>query len=148
MFAGGGYPKNHTVAIMADGSGKVAWQNTTRGYVPCMIQEGGYLYAVLDAGMAVCWKAATGEELWKERLGGDFYASPVRVGQRMYATSLAGITYVFDAKPDGFKLLAQNQLGNEVYATPAICGNRIYMRIAKTGEVRKEYLVCIGVQAN
>jgi hypothetical protein len=65
----------------------------------------------------------------------------------MYATSLGGVTYVYDARPDGFKLLAQNRLGDEVYASPAICGNRIYMRIAKTGEVRQEYLVCIGDQA-
>ena len=148
VFTSGGYPKNHTIAVLADGSGKVAWQNIARVYVPSMIQDSGYLYAILDAGMAVCWKAATGEELWKERLGGDFYASPVRVGGRIYATSLGGVTYVCDARPDGFKLLAQNQLGNEVYASPAICGNRIYMRIAKTGEVRKEYLVCIGDQAN
>ncbi len=148
IFTSGGYPKNHLIAVEADGSGKVAWQNITRGYVPCMIQEGGYLYAVLDAGMAVCWKAATGEELWKERLGGDFYASPVRVGGQIYATNLGGMTSVFDARPEGFKLLAQNQLGTEVYGSPAICGNRIYMRIAQTGEVRKEYLVCIGAAAN
>ena len=148
VFASGGYPKNHVMAVLADGSGKVAWKNFTRGYVPSMIQEGGYLYAVLDAGMAVCWKAATGEELWKERLGGDFYASPVRVGGRIYATNLKGMTYVFEAGPEGFKLLAQNQLGNEAYASPAICGNQIYMRIATTtGQVRKEYLVCVGAQA-
>ncbi|MBM3847259.1 MAG: serine/threonine protein kinase, partial [Verrucomicrobia bacterium] len=28
VFASGGYPRNHTVAIQADGSGTVAWQNT------------------------------------------------------------------------------------------------------------------------
>jgi outer membrane protein assembly factor BamB len=147
VFTSGGYPKNHTMAVLADGSGRVAWQNIARAYVPSMIQEGGYLYAVLDAGVAVCWKSDTGEERWKERLGGDFYASPVRVGERMYATNLRGTTYVFQARPDGFKLLAQNQLGDEVYASPSICGNRIYMRIAKTGEVRKESLVCIGDQS-
>ena len=57
------------------------------------------------------------------------------------------MTYVFEALPESFKLLAQNQLGDEVYASPAICGNRIYLRIAKTGEIRQEYLVCIGEQA-
>jgi len=148
VFTSGGYPKNHTIAVLADGSGKVAWKNIARVYVPSMIQDGGYLYAVLDAGMAVCWKSDTGEELWKERLGGDFYASPVRVGGRIYAANLAGVTCVFEARPDAFKLLAQNQLGSEVYASPAICGNRIYMRIAKTGEVRQEELVCIGAPTN
>lgn len=146
VFSGGGYPKNHTMSVLADGSGKVAWENSSRVYVPTMIAEGGYLYAVMDSGVAVCWKSATGEEQWKERLGGDFFSSPVRVDGRMYATNLRGTTFVFDARPNEFKLLAQNQLGDEVYATPAICGNRIYMRIAKTGDVRKEYLVCIGAK--
>src|SRR5678816_4821193 len=48
VFASGGYPRNHTVAIVADGSGKVAWENNTRVYVPSMIAKEGYLYAVLD----------------------------------------------------------------------------------------------------
>jgi outer membrane protein assembly factor BamB len=148
VFASGGYPKNHTMAVMADGSGKVAWQNTARVYVPSMIQDAGYLYAVMDAGVAVCWKSDTGEERWKERLGGEFYGSPVRVGQRIYATNLGGVTSVFEATPEHFKLLAQNQLGNEVYASPTICGGRVYLRVAKTGDVRQEYLFCLGTPTN
>src|SRR4030095_3460547 len=80
VFVSGGYPKNHTVAAFGDGSGRSACQNLTRGYVPSMIVENGYLYAVLDAGMAICWKSDSGEERWKERLGGDFFASPGRGG--------------------------------------------------------------------
>ncbi len=148
VFASGGYPKNHTMAVLADGSGKVVWQNTARVYVPSMIQEKGFLYAVMDAGMAVCWKADTGEERWKERLGGEFFSSPVRVGDRMYATSLAGITSVFEARPDRFQLLAQNQLGDEAFASPAVCGSRIYLRTAKNGDQRQEFLYCIGLAAN
>jgi outer membrane protein assembly factor BamB len=144
VFASGGYPRNHTVAILADGSGKVAWQNNARIYVPSMIAKAGHLYAVMDAGMAVCWKSDTGEELWKERLGGDFLASPVMVGDRIYAPNVRGNTFVFEATPKTFKLLAQNQLGDEAYASPAICGGRIYLRVAKRGEDRQEFLYCAG----
>ena len=143
VFAGGGYPKNHTMAMLADGSGTVAWQNNSRVYVPTMIAKAGHLYAVLDAGVAVCWKSDTGEELWKERLGGDFFASPVMVGDRIYASNVGGKTYVFEATPKSFKLLAQNQLGDEAYASPAICGGRIYLRVAKRGESRQEFLYCV-----
>jgi len=52
VFTSGGYPKNHTVGIVADGSGKVAWQNNARVYVPSMIAKAGHLYAVMDAGVA------------------------------------------------------------------------------------------------
>jgi outer membrane protein assembly factor BamB len=132
------------VALNADGSGTVAWSNTARVYVPSMIVKEGHLYAVMDAGLAVCWKSDTGEELWKERLGGDFFASPVMVGDRMYATSVRGVTSVFEATPGRFRLLAQNQLGDETYASPSICGDRVYLRTAHTGNGRAEYVYCIG----
>lgn len=143
IFASGGYPRNHTVAVMADGSGKIAWQNGARVYVPSMIQKGGYLYAVMDAGIAVCWKSDTGEELWKERLGGDFFASPVMIGDRIYASNVGGKTFVFEATPQRFKLLAENQLGDEAYASPVICDSRIYLRTAKRGANRQEFLYCV-----
>lgn len=144
VFTSGGYPRNHTVAVVADGSGTVAWQTNTRLYVPSPIVKDGHLFAVLDAGMAICLTSDTGMEVWKERLGGDFYSSPVMVGDRIYATNLRGKTYVFEATPGNFKLIAENQLGDEVYATPAICGSRIYLRVAKRGENRQEFLYCVG----
>ena len=146
VFASGGYPKNHTVAILADGSGKVAWQNNTRLYVPSMIPKDGHLFVVLDAGLAVCLKSDTGEELWKERLGGDFFASPVMVGDRIYASNVEGKTFVFVATPKAFQLLASNQLGDEAYASPVICDSRIYLRVAKKEAERQEILYCIGTK--
>jgi len=144
VFASGGYPRNHIVALAADGSGTVAWQNNARVYVPSMIVKAGYLYAVLDAGLAVCWKSDTGEEMWKERLGGDFFASPVMVDERIYASNASGRTFVFEATPKRFKILAQNQLGDEAYASPVVCGSRIYLRAARRGENRQEFLYCVG----
>jgi outer membrane protein assembly factor BamB len=100
----------------------------------------------LDAGLAACWKSDTGEELWKERLGGDFFASPVMVGERIYASNVAGKTFVFVATPKSFQLLASNQLGDEAYASPVICDSRIYLRVAKKGAERQEILYCIGTK--
>jgi len=144
IFASGGYPKNHVLAMEADGSGKIAWQHNARVYVPSMIVKDGYVYAVQDAGTAVCWKSDTGEEQWRGKLDKDYYASPVMVGERVYITSLAGVTSVFEATPARFKTLAQNRLGDEALATPAICGGRIYLRHAKKGEARQEFLWCVG----
>jgi hypothetical protein len=110
-----------------------------------MIERGGYLYAVQDAGVAVCWKFDTGKEVWKGRLDGKFSASPVLVGDRLFAISETGRTFIFKAQPDAFDLIAENQLGDEAMATPVICGSRIYMRIAvrEKGE-RQEMLYCVG----
>lgn len=144
VFVSGGYPKNHVLAMEADGSGKIAWQHSARVYVPSMIVKAGYVYAVQDAGTAVCWKSDTGEEQWRGKLDKDYYASPVMVGERIYITSLAGVTSAFEASPARFKLLSKNGLGDEALATPAICGGRIYLRHAKKGEPRQEFLWCVG----
>lgn len=145
IFTSGGYPKNHLSAVMADGSGKLAWENNIRVYVPSMLIRDGYLYAVLDAGVAMCWNSATGEEVWKGRLGGTFSSSPVLVGEHILATSEAGRTYVFKATPAAFELVGENQLGTEVYATPTVCGGRIYHRVAvQQGDVRQEFVYCLG----
>jgi outer membrane protein assembly factor BamB len=144
VFLGGGYPKNHTMALEADGSGKIAWENVTKTYVPSMLVKNGHVFAVGDSGRAVCWKSATGEELWNEKVDREFFGSPVMADSRIYATSKGGITSVFEATPEKFLLLSQNQLGDECYSSPAICGNRIYLRSAKTNPTRQEYLWCVG----
>jgi len=145
VFTSGGYPKNHVSAVRADGSATIDWENSEREYVPSMIVREGHLYGVLDAGIAVCWDSATGKERWKHRLGGNFSASPVLLGDRIYAANEAGETHVFRANPDRFESLAVNKLGDEAWATPAICGDRISMRVVTgTGADRREKLVCIG----
>jgi outer membrane protein assembly factor BamB len=145
VFTSGGYPKNHIAAVAADGSGEVVWENNTRAYVPSLLQRDGFLFAALDAGVASCFRAATGEEVWKSRLGGTFSSSPVMVGDLIYATNEEGVTHIFRANPEEFEKVADNKLGESVFATPAICGNRIYMRVAhdENGK-RQEYLYCIG----
>jgi outer membrane protein assembly factor BamB len=104
----------------------------------------GHLFAVLDSGRAVCWVAATGQELWSEKVDREFYGSPVMVDSRVYVTSKGGVTSVFEATAEKFTLLAQNALGDESFSSPAICNNRIYLRSAKTSSARQEYLWCVG----
>ncbi len=146
VYSSGGYPKNHVSAVRADGSGKVAWRNNVRVYVPSMIVRDGYLYGIADAGIAYCWKSDTGEEKWKGRLGGTFSASLTLSGDHLYAANEAGECFVFEASPKGFNLIAKNQLGDEIFATPVICGDRLYQRVAhRDGSKRQEMLYCIGM---
>ena len=89
-----------------------------------------------DQGIASCFKAENGSQIWQQRLTGNFSSSPVLAGGLVYVTNEAGRTYVFKAGPE-FKLVAQNDLGNAGFASPAICGGQIFLR---TGDS----LVCIG----
>jgi outer membrane protein assembly factor BamB len=145
VFTSGGYPRNHVSAMKADGSGEVVWENISRVYVPSMLVKDGYLFAVMDSGNAMCWQSDTGKQMWKERLNRTTSASPVLVGDRIYAVDEQGNFSVFSADPKNFKILAKNKLGDQVFATPVFCGGRIYARVAEnTGGVRQERLYCIG----
>ena len=149
VFVSGGYPKKLTVALKADGSGEVAWQNSVQTYVPSMLVHGEHLYTVTDSGVATCWNSSTGEESWKARLGGTFNASPVLIGDLIFASNQEGKTFIFHANPAEYQLVAENQLGEDVYATPVICGGRIYLRVAErsTSGARQEWLYCIGAES-
>lgn len=145
VFSSGGYPQNHVSAIRADGSGEIVWQNNVRVYVPSMLVRDGYLYAVADAGVAMCWESATGEEMWKGRLRGTFSASPVMVGDHIYATNESGRTFVYQADPKKFTQVAENDLGDLVMATPTFVGGQIFMRVAiRDGDTLRESLFCLG----
>lgn len=145
IYTSGGYPKNHVAAIVADGSGKVAWANGSRVYVPSMVIRNGYLYAILDAGIATCWNAATGEEKWKQRIGGTFSASLVLAGDNILGTDESGRTVIWKADPAKFEQVAENKLGDAAMATPVIAGGRMYHRVATTKDgKRQEWLYCLG----
>ncbi len=146
VYTSGGYPTNHMSALKADGSKEVVWKNDNRLYVPSMVIRDGYLYGVLDAGIAMCWDAATGKEMWKSRIGGTFSSSATLVNDLVFIPNEAGEFFVFRADPKGFQLVAKNEIGSEVLSTPAIVGGRIYYRAAESSDsaVRKEVLYCFG----
>jgi outer membrane protein assembly factor BamB len=147
VFSSGGYPKNHLAAVLADGSGKIAWDTNDRVYVPSLLARNGHLFGVLDAGIAACWKSDTGKQLWKKRLDGEFSASPVLVGNTIFATNENGETFVYRADPKKFEQIAVNKLGDQVMASAAICGSRIYMRVAEQVDgKRQEMLYCLAKQ--
>ncbi|MFK7779066.1 MAG: PQQ-binding-like beta-propeller repeat protein [Gimesia sp.] len=145
VFTSGGFPLKGTLAVKADGSGKVVWTNRVKCYEQSMLVHQGYLYAIDDNGIAYCWNAQTGKEQWKSRLGGKVSSSPVLANGNIYLTNEQGKTFVFRANPKKFELLAENQLGDEGFATPALCGNQIFHRAAsRASGKRQEFLYCIG----
>lgn len=144
IFASGGYPKAETVAVKADGSG-VAWRNNVKCYEQSMVVINGYLYAFSDNGIVYCWNAATGKEMWKQRLRGPVSASPLVVGDTIFATNEAGTTWVFKSNPEKYEQVAENQLGNSSFASLVAVDGQLYIRAASgEGAGRKESLYCIG----
>jgi outer membrane protein assembly factor BamB len=132
-----------TLAIRLDGArgdltkSHVVWASR-RGapFVPSPVSFGGYCYLVDDKGFATCLEAATGKQVWKERLGKSFQASLVAGDGKVYYPNLDGGITVMKAGPRPI-VLARNELGEMIVASPAIANGRIFIR----GE---KHLFCIG----
>jgi outer membrane protein assembly factor BamB len=75
-----------------------------------------------------CIDPKTGEIRWSERAGDAFWASIIRVGDHLYATSQSGQTTVFKANPDQLETVAVNSLQDRMNATPAPANGRLYLR--------------------
>ena len=143
VFASAGYPDRETLGLKADGT--VAWRNKTRSYCPSLLAWEGHLYQLDDDGIVRCFEAATGQERWTHRLGDRFRASPILLDGHILVTDMSGKSTVFQASPEKFELVAQNQLGTEGFASPAISAGRLFLRTAAgEGNAHRETLYCIG----
>jgi outer membrane protein assembly factor BamB len=96
-------------------------------YVPTPVTCGPLLFLWFDRGIVSCLDGASGEVHWRERVGGEFFGSPVRVADRLYCISRSGDVYVVAAS-EQFKLLGKVSLGERSHSTPAVAGGRMYLR--------------------
>jgi outer membrane protein assembly factor BamB len=143
VFAGGiftgstgsGGGGNYVIAIRPGGAGDVskthlAW--TLKGsaqmpYVCTPVAHGDLLFLWSDKGFVTCVDAKTGEQHWQQRVGGNYFGSPIRVQDRLYCLSTDGQCVVLAASTT-FKELARIDLGEASHNTPAIAGGRMYLR--------------------
>ena len=95
------------------------------GYVPTSVYVGDTLYMWSDAGILSRINAATGEVKWQERVGGDFFSSPVCVDNRLFGVSTTGEVVVVPVG-EKFEVIARNPLGETTHSTPAVAGGRMY----------------------
>ncbi|MEZ0389408.1 MAG: PQQ-binding-like beta-propeller repeat protein [Verrucomicrobium sp.] len=153
VYVFGGFPGTGRIAVKAGVSGEVpssaiAWRDNTSSYVPTPVLHDGRLYVVNDQGFAWCADAKTGTEIYRERVGGGstgrgrgkpFYASPVIVGDKIYAVSRRQGTFVLAATPK-FEVLATNLIpgdDTDFNATPAVSDGCLFLRSNQT-------LYCVG----
>ena len=95
--------------------------------VPTPLVSGNRLFLWSDDGIVTCLDVSTGGLIWRERVGGSYFGSPVCVDSRLYCISKKGEVVVLAASDD-FKILARVPLGEASYATPAVSGGIMYLR--------------------
>ncbi len=90
----------------------------------------GLMYMVHDRGMLTCLDAITGEEVWKEKLKGNFNSSPVYAAGNIYLINIKGeCTIVKPGKK--FQKVAENDIDGTVKAVPAFVGDKMILRSDK-----------------
>ncbi len=131
IFTSSGYGSPTVRVIRADeraAAQRIAWESTANvPLTPSFLYASGLLFLIKESGVATCLEAATGQIVWKERLGGRYGASPVLAEGRLYFLAENGTTTVIAAGRE-FKQLAKNSLAGPCNASPAISAGRIFIR--------------------
>lgn len=142
VFVTSGFGDSMIRAIRTGGKGDVTqthivWESDQDvSKIPSMLYVKPFLFFVTDTGVAKCLRAATGEEVWRNRLQPKYSASPIWADGRIYFLSEKGVTTVI---PDNgeFKVLAENDLNEKCIASPAVSNNQIFIR-------SENNIYCIG----
>lgn len=129
MGSGGG----EVFAIKPGGNGDVteshlAWRFkrvSPKRASPVLV--GDLLFMVDDGGVGACLDAKTGEDIWIERIGGNFSASLIHNDGKIWFFDEEGFATVIEASRE-FKVLAKNQLDDGCMGTPAVSGNALFVR--------------------
>jgi len=135
-IAGGGGKGKQMAAIPVDQSGevasdKVAWtRERNLPYVPTPLAFGNHLYFWADNGVVTCLESATGKDVWMQRVGGKYWASPICVDGKIYNITDKGEVVVL-ASGAKYQLLGRTQLGEPVHSTPAVSQGRMFLRTFK-----------------
>ncbi len=128
-----GYWTPSLLAVRADGAGDVTDSHVEfelrRGvpHTPSPLMASDRLYLVSDQGVLTCANAQDGREVWRQRLSGNFSASPTLADGKIYLVNESGTTSVV-APGDKYRLLATNHLDGRALASPAFVDGAIFLR--------------------
>lgn len=128
-----GFGTKQVIALKLGGRGvldekSIAWREK-RGAPnkPSVICDQGWLYMVDDTGIASCLDAKTGAMKWRERIGGDYSASPLLAGGNLYFFSENGAVIVVKAGPK-FEKVSEGKFADGFMASPAVSGDALFVR--------------------
>ena len=105
----------------------VVWsffQRTPKRSSPVLLND---LLFMANDGVLSCVDAKTGRSLWAERAGGEYSASLLAAGDRIYSFDEEGLCTVVKAAPT-YELLAENRFDEGFMASPAVSGNALILR--------------------
>tara|TARA_R110002096_G_scaffold119495_6_gene258964 strand:+ start:42 stop:1298 length:1257 start_codon:yes stop_codon:yes gene_type:complete len=96
-------------------------------YVPTPLIYKNRLYLWGDGGVLTCRNAKTGKLIYRERIGGNFYSSPIIADEQIWCGSRDGELIAVELG-DQFKITGRSRLSSGMNATPAVANNRLFLR--------------------
>ena len=124
------------MAILPGGQNQVArsrvkWSNPTGApYVSSVLVYRGLLYMATENGIVSALDPETGQTVWRERMGGNYSASPLGADGKVYFFNEDGEAVILKAGSK-FQLLSRIDMAAPIFASPAVSGGRIYVRTAE-----------------
>ncbi len=128
-----GYMRPELVAVRLGGEGDVtethiAWRSKKGAPAkPSPILAAGGLYMVSDLGVLTKIDTKTGDVIWNHRLGGNYSASPVQVGDKLIFCSHEGNVTIVKAG-ETYEELAKNELEPRLMASPVVINDQLLIR--------------------
>ena len=131
---GSGGGGNVLTAIRASGTGgkpELAYQiKKAAPYVPTSVIKDDLMWLWSDAGIVSCVTTATGDIRFQERVGGNYFGSPVWIAGKLYCVSGTGELVVVEAS-DKFSVLHRYALNEQCHSTLAVAGERLFIHTQK-----------------
>ncbi len=133
VFFPSGFSKGTLYAVNPLGQGDITTSNVvwkvTKAVAnkPSPLLVDDLLYMINDGGVASCIEAKTGKEVWNERVGGNYSASPVVAEGHIYFFSEEGKSTVIETGR-AFKVVSTSNLPDGFMSSPAISGRSLIVR--------------------
>lgn len=133
LFLSTGFMGAKLLAIDPSGTGDVTnshikWSySTSVPNTPSMVCYRNQVIMASDNGIATGVDIETGKEIWRKRLGGNYSASPLLAGNRVYFQSESGESTILEIgdKPTE---IAKNTLPGRIFASYSVVGNDLLIR--------------------
>ena len=82
---------------------------------------------ISDAGILTAMNAKTGEEIFQERLGGSYSASPILANGHLYFCDQKGTVTVIKPGKE-LDVVSKNKMADGFMSSPAVSDNALYLR--------------------
>lgn len=106
----------------------MAWVSEPSGpYTSSPLVYGEHIFFVRNTGILTVLELASGQRTYRERLGGNFSASPVVSDGKLFLASEEGVVTVASAQREP-EVLASNEMGASCMASPAISDGTLFLR--------------------